>query len=92
MNRDSELLEHSQNSLELVEVMETDVLPQIVKEELMITSQSSKNREHSGELLTGVVGVAQEQLFVESKVKIKSAVDGKGWTSEFSNNRKIRGE
>ena len=84
VDRDSEFLEHSQNSLELVEVMETDVLQQIVKGELMVTSQSSENREHSGESLTGVVDVAPEQLFVESKVKTKSTGNGKGCTSKFS--------
>ena len=64
---DSESLEHSQKLPETLEVFETEMLTHIVKEEPMVTLQNSKNREYSRESLTGVVGVAQEQLLVENK-------------------------
>ena len=82
ISKDSEFREHLQNSLdtvgEVIEVMETNVLLQIVKGELMATLQSSED------LLTDVVSVAPEPIFVGNKVKIKTTGDGKGWTSEYS--------
>ena len=71
MNRNSEFPEHSQNSLdpveEVVEVIETNVLPQTVTELSTVNLQSSENRDHSRDL----------------QAKIKSSCDGRGWISEY---------
>ena len=87
VNRDSEFPEHSQNSLdavrEVVEVMETNVLPHIVSEVPTVNLQSSENRKHSGDSLTNVVSVTLEPLIAGNKVKSKFVGDGTGWISEY---------
>ena len=54
----SKFQEHSKNLLEVMEVMESDVLPQAVSRILMDSSQDSEVHQHSKNSLNSAAGVS----------------------------------